>query len=338
MNFEITPVSNLTYETSGKCVTIGLATVTDAVLSEAGECPISIGYSSRGNFVHDEDIRSKNETGFGTHDVIGCGLEIGGKGRVFFTCNGRVIGSIFQGYGIQGECYYPIVSLEGISTGLTANLGSSRFEFAVDGLNICNYAYAFRQQAPTAISNQGNDGLSSETPIWTEDDTEAVQDALQMLDQIIKAHSAGFTGGDSAVPTSALGFDEDSEGEEFEEGRSSFLNHLNDLFHLKIEKALTDGLKTFSELVRVDSSKDSSSSPSGALDSAVGRRSSLSDGAVTPTSSNKAAQSSKSSKKFSGSILEIVQLVLDSLLPLWQKMQKVISHKLPQVRIAAFYV
>ena len=57
---------------------------------------------------------------YGSHDVIGCGCEIGGGSEIFFTCNGKII---TEPNIDKGPCcnsveknYFPAVELLGIGT------------------------------------------------------------------------------------------------------------------------------------------------------------------------------------------------------------------------------
>jgi hypothetical protein len=57
---------------------------------------------------------------FGTHDVVGCGLEIGGSWKTFFTCNGTLVpeteGSKFVNLDNTEKVYYPAVEILGVGT------------------------------------------------------------------------------------------------------------------------------------------------------------------------------------------------------------------------------
>ena len=323
--FEVSPVTEgLCSDSIGRSIAIGLVSATDFVLN-GEKCRIEIGYHSSGQFIHDVDTKSSREFGFGDRDIVGCGLEIGGKGRVFFTCNGHVVGNPFIGYGIRGESYYPIVSIEGISTCLRANFGSSRFEFHVDGLNICNYAFSFRERAIEESRHRAGSGAGSADNAayvhWSTDDTISVQENLQMLDNIIKSHEDGFTGGgDNGLNTT-------------QPDQYSLLESFNNLFHTKIEKALSDSFKTLSEFVGSERDSDT-------LDFTFGRRSGSSDfgtivinpGNNSPDKINPKRRSSASKKKLSNNMLEIVQIIVDdNIIPLWEKMHKVISWKRSKV-------
>jgi len=94
----------------------------------------SVSYSNTGEIsVGDKACRAVK---FGTHDVVGCGCEIGGDGRIFFTCNGKVITEQNNAFSIDVNLidqmfYYPAVEILGVGTTVRANFGGEKFQYDV---------------------------------------------------------------------------------------------------------------------------------------------------------------------------------------------------------------
>jgi hypothetical protein len=79
----------------------------------------SVAYSNTG--VIRRGTSSNTVIRFGTHDVIGCGCEIGRDKKVFFTCNGKIIPETHadqfnDGCHLTEKTYFPAVELLGIGT------------------------------------------------------------------------------------------------------------------------------------------------------------------------------------------------------------------------------
>lgn len=134
---EILSTVNSDNDTSG--VAMGLVPAYDnsSTLTSFPDIANSIAYSSSGLRIEHGEIKRLG-TGFGTRDVVGCGWEIGGRGRVFFTCNGRVVSRPAIGYGAQGQSYCPAVELVGMGTAVRTNLGSDDFQFDTKDLLVAN--------------------------------------------------------------------------------------------------------------------------------------------------------------------------------------------------------
>lgn len=334
--FEITPISQLACSDDDSGIAIGLSSVESVHTYGSDQCPLSIGYHSSGRFIHEENIAVSNESGFGVHDTIGCGIEIGAMGRVFFTCNGHVVGTtVFKGFGIQGESYYPVVILQGNGMSVKTNFGASPFQFQPNGLNICNYAFEFNENAlresqhnsynlenesKLAIcipNNSGNDSLEDTTNldvathprgvIWGPKDMDTIDSALQMLEQIISAQSG-----------------RELEEDENENEDSDISDSYQDVFHLKIHRALTSGLKTISDLVQNEGLASDMQQCVGTPMGDISRHSSR-------ASSPPLRSGEKRQNKISKNTIETVLLITNSLGPVWQKMLDVISESLAKV-------
>lgn len=346
--FEITPTSALACTDEHCGVAVGLAAVESVQTYGADQCPLSIGYHSSGRFIHEEDMAVGNEGGFGTHDTIGCGLEIGGKGRVFFTCNGNVIGAnVFTGFGIRGEAYYPVVILQGSGTTVKTNFGASLLQFRPDGLNVCNYAFVFHENAlllskrdcsrPRATSveipvpnnsfdhNPDDDDLDEVThprvTTWGAKDLATIDSALLMLEQIIEVQKKKQT-------TLEKGRDALGGSGEFDQ---ELLDSYQDIFHLKIQRALSTGLKTISDLVQNDglaSELQQRVAPCSPGDSAS---------AASSNPSTPSTLASVTPRKPSKNTIEMVLTITDSLTPIWQKMLDLISQSLAAVSVLSYF-
>ena len=342
--FEITPSSELTPTDKTHGVAIGLASVESVRTCGIDQCPLSIGFHSSGRFIHEELLNINNEIGFGRHDTVGCGLEIGGRGRVFFTCNGRVIGStMFSGFGIQGESYYPAMMLQGFGTSVLTNFGASILQFRPEGLNICNYAFAFHKAALGGVDNStgaaepsaadipipafdtndtSDDDLDRETHprklSWGKKDVSAINAALQVLDQIIVAQTEEEEATIKAQDYAAQNANVDQ----------ALLDSYQDIFHMKIQRALSSGLKTISDLVQNDGLANEMQQRMGGFASPTGSSSS------TPTSVH--GEAKKLPRNSTKNKIEMVQMVIDSIRPTWQKMLDLINSSLNTVSYGEF--
>jgi hypothetical protein len=348
--FEITPVSDLTSTDTSGGVAVGLSSVEAVQTCGMDQCPLNIGYHSSGRFIHEEQIPINNEGGFGQYDTIGCGLEIGGQGRVFFTCNGHVVGAtVFSGFGIQGESYFPVILLQGTGTSVRTNFGASALQFRSTGLNICNYAFAFNNDAimlskttdsadklgsgeisvsAAAGEFPDDDDLDEVThprqATWGPRDVTTLQSALQMLEQIGRVQAERLAG-PGRGRDAALGADMLLD--------QALLDSYQDVFHLKIQRALSSGLKTLSDLVqndglalelqqRVPTSSGAPSSPAASSSDT----SATSPVAASPLTGSR--HSDKGPRKPSKSTIDMVQMITNAMRPVWQKMLDLISQSL----------
>lgn len=98
----------------------------------------SVGYYSSGICFCDKEIERLG-SGFGTKDVIGCGLEIGGFSRVFFSCNGNLVGTSTWNSDSSNLCIYPSLELHGIGTTVRTSLNSqlSNFRLSFGKFEVC---------------------------------------------------------------------------------------------------------------------------------------------------------------------------------------------------------
>lgn len=87
----------------------------------------SIGYHSSGKiFYNGEELNDYSTDGYGTCDVVGCGIEIGGNGNVFFTKNSRIVHIPELA---MTESLHPVLGLSGTGTSVSLNFGSRPFLF-----------------------------------------------------------------------------------------------------------------------------------------------------------------------------------------------------------------
>jgi hypothetical protein len=141
--WEIQILSTVNSDFEISSVAIGLTPMTSqyhTYQTSINDLPNTVSYHSSGTRYHSNYPPERiNGSGYGTHDIVGCGWEIGGDGRVFFTCNGKIVGNCMSGYGTQGQTYYPTLELYGIGTTVRANFGNSKFQLLVsDRLVIAN--------------------------------------------------------------------------------------------------------------------------------------------------------------------------------------------------------
>ena len=129
--------------------------------------PDSIAYRSSGLRVESGQttpFTGHAGAGYGTHDVVGCGWEVGGGGRVFFTCNGRVIGKPSKGYGSLGQSYSPALELVGAGTTVRTNLGNDRFQLDCSNLFIANHVMVeYRDNTGSLVDTSEGPGHG----VWT---------------------------------------------------------------------------------------------------------------------------------------------------------------------------
>jgi hypothetical protein len=180
--WEVEILSNVTSDNDASGVAMGLIPAYDnsSTITSFPDITDSIAYSSSGSRIEHGEIKPSSGrmgAGYGTHDVVGCGWEIGGRGRVFFTRNGRVISRPATGYGLQGQSYCPALELVGTGTSVGTNLGSDAFQFNTKELLVAN-KMMIKYDPPPAAS-------SSVESVWT---------------GIIK----GFTGSSRSISTTAV--------------------------------------------------------------------------------------------------------------------------------------
>lgn len=103
-------------------IAIGLAPVESShdgkMHIDAHNSFLSTAYSNTGTITRGSTTSTVIK--FGTRDVIGCGCEIGGDRKVFFTCNGKIIPDTNTGgeSNDEGAKYFPAVELLGIGTAI----------------------------------------------------------------------------------------------------------------------------------------------------------------------------------------------------------------------------
>jgi hypothetical protein len=153
--WEVQILSTVNSDFDISSVAIGLTPVTagsfDNYRCSISDIHESVSYHSSGTrFRPEMPPEHIHGSGYGTHDIVGCGWEIGGEGRVFFTCNGKIVGNCLSGFGTQGQTYYPTLELYGIGTTARANFGGSRFQLLLaDRLRISNIEMV--EYAPTPL-------------------------------------------------------------------------------------------------------------------------------------------------------------------------------------------
>ncbi|CAN0158030.1 unnamed protein product, partial [Scytosiphon promiscuus] len=156
--FEITlgdPVAPLgqaqgAFFSADQCVAIGLANDSFPLVGhQPGWDRNSWGFhSDDGRFYHRCGVDSQNSTTFGPGDTVGCGLlypsglalyrrRVSGtpwpadstNGAIFFTKNGRFLGTVFENVSVERPLY-PCIGLDSHCC-VTANFGSKAFAFDV---------------------------------------------------------------------------------------------------------------------------------------------------------------------------------------------------------------
>eukprot|EP01041_Mallomonas_annulata_P000471 gene471-880_t len=121
-----------------------------------GLLPGSIGFSSSGSIFHNGRELVTTSYCFGTHDIVGCGLELTGKKRIFFTCNSKIIECPLIDFNNGNEySFLPVVGLEGMGTTIRANFGSIPFQCNLNKMTVVNIHYTFDE------NENENDELSS---------------------------------------------------------------------------------------------------------------------------------------------------------------------------------
>lgn len=123
-----------------------------------GDLQGSIGYSSEGVVRKNGEVVA-TYLEFGMHDTVGCGLEVGGQGRVIFTCNGKLMGVAGSGFGLQGQSYLPAIGVQGFGTSVEMNFGDKEFAFSDEELEIVRVP-TIHQQAQQLTERTGNRHLT----------------------------------------------------------------------------------------------------------------------------------------------------------------------------------
>jgi hypothetical protein len=298
--FEICVDSDLT---SDCAVSVGFALVSDDVRSPSFAKSISVCYHSSGRVVVNGSARGAAVREYSKGSVVGCGIEVGGQSRVFFTCDGRVVSDLLSNVlPAENASIIPILFLEGEATKILSNFGTSRFVFSEECVPIVNLRLSYvasrdgnthdwiqeriLQQEALSSPSQGINDLH-----WTSDDNQAVVATIALFEQILLAARYGTTSqttepcaeSSESIPLPPI-------------CANPLLNNLAGAF--------SDGLKTLSGLV--------ADSPS------------------TATTKRTSAPASPSRKTFlSGLRTEMIDVLKasmsDVLLPKWIKLQKVIE-------------
>jgi hypothetical protein len=87
--FEVSLISNNPVHVAE--IAIGLMSEADTMGAWPGEVPHSIGWGADGLLMNGRLLDSHQRTQLRSGDVIGCGVELGGMHRVFFTWNGSMV-------------------------------------------------------------------------------------------------------------------------------------------------------------------------------------------------------------------------------------------------------
>lgn len=286
-------------------VSVGFAVTSDDVSSPSFSQSISVCYQNSGRVVVNGSARPNTIKEFSKGSVVGCGIEIGGQSRVFFTYDGRIVSDLMNNVlPVDNSSIFPILLLEGESTKILSNFGTSRFVFSEECVPIANLRLSH------SASRDGNnhdwiqerillqEAVASPTQaltelIWQPEDNQTVLSTLALFEQILLAARYG-----TAAQTS-----------------DSFL-HSSEVMELppicanpllnNLAGALSDGLKTLSGLV--------TDSPSTAP--------------MTKRSMSPASPARKTF--FSGLRTEMIDVLKasmsDVLLPRWIKLQKIIEN------------
>lgn len=105
---------------------------------QLGTTKKSYGYKSDGK-IYNNKVGPGNGDEYGAKfekgDVVGCGL-IMPRRQVFFTCNGRYLGTAFSNVEILKDSLYPSVCLQSLNEEITSNFGTELFLFDLEGFRL----------------------------------------------------------------------------------------------------------------------------------------------------------------------------------------------------------
>jgi hypothetical protein len=185
---QILSTVNSDYEISS--VAIGLTpinSVYETYQTSISDINESVSYHSSGTRFHSHYPPEKiNGSGYGTHDIVGCGWEIGGEGRVFFTCNGKIVGNCMSGFGSQGQTYYPTLELYGIGTTARANFGNNKFQLLlsdrllISNLEMVEYIPQIEKNTTSALNNHQSLPRAHPAPITSQAPLASVTPAVAL--------------------------------------------------------------------------------------------------------------------------------------------------------------
>jgi len=122
-------LNSLSMRTISDCVAVGLSTENfDCSTKMPGWDEDSYGYhSDDGGFFHSQgSVLHKYGPKFGVGDTVGCGIDYA-KQSIFFTLNGRDLGSAWSGTNLKKE-FYPTVGIDSRHP-ISFNFGSTPFTF-----------------------------------------------------------------------------------------------------------------------------------------------------------------------------------------------------------------
>ena len=168
----------------------------------------SVGLSSSG-LIRSTEINARenpvqieitSRTKFGQHDIVGCGLEVTGMRRIFFTINGRLIDTgPLKTFTVEHPLL-PVVSLVGPGTAVLANFGTKPFQFDTGSWKVINQGLS-RETLPQVPAHNGyydpdyealhvatvmslKDTIPRNQP-WSSWDTDAADRSIRIVNKLI---------------------------------------------------------------------------------------------------------------------------------------------------------
>lgn len=91
---------------------------------QLGATKRSYGYKSDGKVYHGKTTGEEFGPKFERNDIIGCGMVLSKK-EIFFTLNGRHLGTPFTNVEIEKDQLYPSVCLQAVNEEIASNFNGS---------------------------------------------------------------------------------------------------------------------------------------------------------------------------------------------------------------------
>ena len=117
-------------------IVVGISTEKELPFNkQLGLTKKSYGYKADGKIFNNKTTGEEYGPKFEKGDVIGCGLIMPRK-SIFFTCNGRFLGTAFSNIDIQKDSVYAALSLQTINEEVFVNFGTENFVFDIEGFKL----------------------------------------------------------------------------------------------------------------------------------------------------------------------------------------------------------